>query len=75
MGTQLFVLAVIFLSIVVPTAVVFHYMTKWKALKGLSDEEQQILEDLWDSSERMRSRIDALETILDDAAPAWRRRQ
>lgn len=75
MATQLFVLAIIFLTVVVPTAVVFHYMTKWKSLKGLSDEEQQILENLWDASERMRNRIDALETILDDAAPDWRRRQ
>ncbi len=75
MGTQLFVLAIIFMSVVVPTAVVFHYMTKWKALKGLSAEEQQILEELWESNERMRSRIDALETILDDAAPDWKRRQ
>ena len=75
MAMQLFVLAIIFITVVVPTAVVFHYMTKWKSLKGLSDEEQQILEDLWDSSERMQSRIDALETILDDASPGWRRRQ
>ncbi len=75
MTTQLFVLAIIFMTVVVPTAVVFHYMTRWKALKGLSNEEQQILEDLWDSCETMRSRIDALETILDDAAPNWRRRQ
>ena len=75
MATHLFVLAIIFMSVVVPTAVVFHYMTKWKSLKGLSDEEQQILEELWDASERMRNRIDALETILDDASPDWRRRQ
>lgn len=75
MATQLFVLAMIFLLVVIPTVIVFHYTTKWKSLKGLSDEEQQILENLWDASERMRNRIDALETILDDAAPDWRRRQ
>ena len=75
MNSYVFVLLIIFLSVVVPTAISFHYMTKWKALKGLSAEEQQILEDLWDSVERMRNRIDSLETILDDAAPDWRRRQ
>ena len=74
MSVSYFVLAILFLTVVLPTAIVFHYMTKWKALKGLSDEEQQILEELWDSSENMRSRIDSLETILDDAAPEWRRR-
>jgi phage shock protein B len=75
MSVQLFILAIIFVSVIVPTAMVFHYMTKWKSLKGLSDEEQQILEDLLEASERMRNRIDALETILDDGAPEWRRRQ
>lgn len=74
MTIQLFVLAIIFVSVVVPTAIVFHYMTKWKALKGLSDEEQEILEDLWELSERVQDRLEALETILDDAAPEWRRR-
>ena len=71
----MFILAIIFVSVIVPTAMVFHYMTKWKSLKGLSDEEQQILEELLEASERMRNRIDALETILDDGAPEWRRRQ
>ena len=75
MSIQLFILAIIFVSVIVPTAMVFHYMTKWKSLKGLSDEEQQILEELLEASERMRNRIDALETILDDGAPEWRRRQ
>ena len=31
-----------------------------------------MLEDLWESSERMQSRINALETILDQRAPRWR---
>jgi phage shock protein B len=74
MTVQFFVLAILFISVVVPTAIVFHYTTKWKALKGLSDDEERILEDLWEASERIQDRLDALETILDDAAPDWRRR-
>jgi len=69
-----FYLGILFLTVVLPTVIVFHYMTKWKALKGLSDDEQQILEDLWEASERIHDRLDSLETILDDAAPEWRRR-
>lgn len=70
----LFILAMIVLIVVVPTVVAFHYTTKWKSLKGLSDEEQSMLEDLWQDSQRMESRLNALETILDDAAPDWRSR-
>lgn len=74
MSFQLFMVTIVFVSVVVPTLIVFHYMTKWKSLKGLSDEEQEILENLWELSERLQDRLEALETILDDAAPEWRRR-
>ena len=74
MGNQLFVLAIIVFTVVVPVVVVFHYTTKWKSLKGLSDEEQATLEELWQYSQRMDSRLNALETILDDVVPDWRRR-
>lgn len=74
MSAQLFVLAIIVLTVIVPTLAGFHYMTKWKSLKGLSDEEQKALEDLWQDSQRMESRLNALETILDDEVPHWRRK-
>lgn len=72
MSGQLFALCILTLTIVVPTLIAFHYMTKWKSLKGLSDEEQRALEDLWQDSQRMASRLNALETILDDEVPQWR---
>jgi phage shock protein B len=49
-------------------------MTKWKASKGLSREDEKMLEEIWESAQKMESRINALETILDDQAPDWRRR-
>ncbi len=73
-STATFVIAVLILVIVIPTALVLHYSTKWKSLKGLSDEEQRVLEDLWQDSMKMEDRIRALETILDDELPGWRGR-
>jgi phage shock protein B len=67
-----FVLAVIFMVIVLPILIVMHYTTKWKATKGLTDEEQRLLEDLWQDSLRIDSRLNALETILDAEHPNWR---
>ncbi|MGW8367519.1 MAG: envelope stress response membrane protein PspB [Gammaproteobacteria bacterium] len=75
MPGQMFFLAVIALTIVAPTAIIFHYVTKWKSLRGLSDEEQQALEGLWRDSQAMQDRINALETILDDMASDWRTRR
>ena len=73
--TSIFVLALIFMTIVVPVVVIMHYTTKWKAIKGLSDDEHKMLEDLWKESQSMQSRVNALETILDSEVPDWRHRQ
>ena len=69
-----FVLSIVFMTVVLPIVVVMHYMTKWKATKGLSDEEHKMLEDLWKDSQNMQSRVNALETILDDQVPDWRKK-
>lgn len=66
------ILGVSFMVIVLPLVIILHYVTKWKSTKGLTDEEQQMLEDLWDGSERMLERLDALETILDKKSAKWR---
>jgi phage shock protein B len=71
----LFIIAIIFLTLVLPIVVIMHYMTKWKAIKGLSDDEHKMLEDLWKESQGMQSRVNALETILDSEVPDWRHRQ
>jgi phage shock protein B len=69
-----FVLSIIFMTVVLPLVILMHYVTKWKATKGLSDDEQHLLEDLWKDSKGMESRLNALETILDDEVPEWRKR-
>jgi phage shock protein B len=69
-----FVLTVVFATIVLPIVIVMHYLTKWKATKGLSDDEQRLLEDLWRDTQAMQSRLNALETILDGEVPDWRKK-
>jgi phage shock protein B len=73
--TGLFVLCIIFMAVVLPLFLIMHYTTKWKATKGLSDDEHQMLEDLWKESQAMQSRVNALETILDNEVPDWRNKQ
>jgi phage shock protein B len=68
------VIGIILVSFVLPLVLVLHYMTKWKESKGLSRDEEKMLEEIWESAQKMESRINALETILDDQAPDWRRR-
>ena len=73
--TAMFVLTIIFMVIVLPFIVIMHYTTKWKATKGLSDDEHRMLEDLWKESQAMQTRVNALETILDSQVSDWRKQQ
>ncbi len=67
------VMGVIFVSVILPILIVFHYITKWKTTKGLSMEDERMLEDLWENAQRMESRINSLETILDKTSADWRK--
>lgn len=69
-----FVLTIIFMVVVLPIIVIMHYVTKWKATRGLSGEEQELLEDLWRTSQKMDSRLNSLETILDEQSSDWKRK-
>lgn len=68
------VVMVILAAVVLPLVVILHYVTKWKSSRTLSGDEQRMLEELWQDAQKMESRINALETILDDQVPDWRRR-
>jgi phage shock protein B len=65
---------IVFMVIVVPLALILHYVTRWRESKGLSREDSRLLEELWQDTQRMESRINTLESILDDEVPQWRKR-
>jgi phage shock protein B len=69
-----FPIVMVVLTVVMPLVIIMHYVTKFKATKGLSDDEQRLLEDLYKDCQSMQSRVNALETILDGQDPEWRRK-
>ena len=73
--TLLGVALVVFLAIPAPIFIVLYFVSKWKQSRELSGADEQMLEDLWLSSQKLEERLEALETILDDDAPGWRRKQ
>ena len=75
MSSILGVALVVFLAIPAPIFIVLYFISKWKQSRELSSSDEQMLEDLWESSQRLEERLEALETILDNEAPEWRRRQ
>ena len=65
---------ILLLTVVAPVWIVFHYITKIKTSKGLTAEDEKMLSEVWESTNRMEDRIRTLERILDIEAPTWRQR-
>ena len=68
------IIPILLITVCFPLWIVFHYLTKMKTSKGLSVEDEKMLSEVWDSTNRMEERIKTLERILDIEAPDWRAR-
>lgn len=66
---------ILFLTVLAPLIVVFHFITKWKQTREISRDDEAMLEDLWELSQRLEERLETLERILDDQRPDWRKNQ
>jgi phage shock protein B len=67
------VVPILLLTVCFPLWIVFHYLTKMKTSKGLSSEDEKMLSEVWESTNKMQERIQTLERILDIESPNWRR--
>jgi len=63
---------IVFMVIVAPIWIIMHYRTADKKSVGLSDDEQQSLDELAAIADSMEERITTLESILDAETPDWR---
>ncbi len=76
----LFIPLVLFLVVVLPVWIVFHYLTKWKLMKagelgeGRVAVDRKELKQMSDTAKKLEQRIASLEKILDEEAPGWRNR-
>lgn len=71
-GSTMETIAILFMVVVAPIWMFLHYTTKWKSTKTISNEDENILGDLWESAERIESRLNNIERILDVESPEWR---
>jgi phage shock protein B len=70
----LFVPAVLFMVIVAPLWLIFHYVTLWKTQRNAGRADEGAMKTMWDSARRLEDRVAALEKLLDVEAPGWRSR-
>ena len=57
------VIPILFLTICFPLWIIFHYVTKMKTSKGLSAEDEKMLSEVWESTNKMEERIKTLERM------------
>jgi len=71
----LVVALIVFIAVPAPLFIVLHFITKWKQSREISGGDEKMLEDLWLLAQKLEERLEALETILDNDSPEWRRKQ
>jgi phage shock protein B len=67
-----FVPVVVFLVVVAPIWIIFHYKSKSNVVNGLSASERAELDEMIEVANKMAARIETLESILDVESPDWR---
>ncbi len=68
-GMLIGIVTVVSLFIVLPW-MILHYISKNRASRNLSEDDERMLEDLWRSARTMERRIETLERLIEpDAQP------
>jgi len=63
-----------FVVIVLPLWLWLHYGSRWRQAKVLTSDNERTLGELSEQADRLQSRIDNLERLLDAAVPDWRKK-
>jgi phage shock protein B len=51
---------------------ILHYMTQWRKNRGLSIEDERLLDELHDTARRLDDRLTTIERIMAADNPRWR---
>jgi phage shock protein B len=62
--TRMELLGILFVTVVAPIWIAFHYITRWRMARTLSRDDERTLVDLWEAAKRMETRIENLERAV-----------
>ncbi len=51
---------------------IFHYVTRWKTSGTLTREDENLLDELYDTARRLDDRLDSIERIIAADNPNWK---
>ena len=49
-----------------------HYSSKFRAAKGISTQDEQLLDDLYSTARRLDARLESIERIIAADNPQWK---
>ena len=52
--------------------IILHYITKWKQAKTLSTDDENLLDDMYDTARRLEERVVTIERIMTADNPNWK---
>lgn len=52
--------------------IIFHYVTKWKTAATITNEDEQLLDELHQMARRLDDRMETIERIMTADNPNWR---
>lgn len=52
--------------------IIFHYVTKWKTSATITNEDEQLLDELHTMARRLDERMETIERIMTADNPNWR---
>lgn len=64
-----FIIGILFLGL---PWLILHYVTKWKQAKTLTGEDEQLLDELYDTARRLEGRLHTIERIVSADHPDFR---
>jgi phage shock protein B len=51
---------------------VLHYVTRWKSGRGISQQDEMLLDDLHEMARRLDGRLESIERIIAADNPNWK---
>ena len=69
MGEEIFIIPVIFLGL---PWIIFHYITKWKTAATITNDDEVLLEELYQLAKRLDERMDTVERLVASDNPDFK---
>lgn len=64
-------LAIVCIFVVVPV-LILHYVTKWKQAPKITEEDERMLDEMYNLARRLEERVNTVERIVAADHPDWR---